>query len=116
MSRDDEIDWYTWKRRAPQNKKHATAERAGTMIEEFRGRVSCQTLINILLAFDPNLTIDDLQSRLDELGLTPTRIAIYSLQQSFFRHLELLSEAGLLIEAAPRVTARSNQSKRSRGK
>ena len=53
--------------------------------------------------FIPNLTIDDLQSHLDELGLTPTRIALYSLQRSFFRHVELLREAGLLIERTPRA-------------
>jgi hypothetical protein len=109
MSRDDEIDWHTWKRRAPRTKKHPIPERAGTMIEEFRGRVSCPTLITILLAFDPKLTIDDLQSRLDELGMTPTRIALYSLRQSFFRHQELLRQAGLLIERTPRATTRSTQ-------
>jgi hypothetical protein len=99
MSRDDEIDWHTWKRRAPR-KKNAPR----TIIEDLHGRVSCPTLINILLAFDPTLTIDDLQSQLDhKLGMTPTRIALYSLRQSFFRHLELLREAGLLIERTPRA-------------
>jgi len=39
-----------------------------TIIEDLHGRVSCPTLINILLAFDPTLTIEDQQSRLDELG------------------------------------------------
>jgi hypothetical protein len=103
MSRDDEIDWHTWKRRAPRKKKHSIREGAVTMIEDLRGRVSSQTLITILLSRDPKLTIDDLQSQLDELGMTPSRIALYSLRQSFFRHLELLREAGLLIERTPRV-------------
>jgi hypothetical protein len=106
MSRDDEFDWQAWK-----NKKRPIPR---TMIEEFRGRFSCPTFVNILLAFDPNLTINDLQSRLEELGLRPTRIALCSLQRSFFRHVELLREAGLLIEDAPRVTTRFNQSKPSR--
>jgi hypothetical protein len=81
------------------------------MIEEFRGRVSCSTLITVLLGFDPNLTLDDLQSHLDELGLTPTRIALYSLQRIFLQAPRIPSRRGVLIERTPRAMTRSTQLK-----
>ncbi len=80
-------------------------------VDDVRSRFSVQTLITILLTHDPSLSIDALQSQLQALGLSPTRIAVASLRNSFLRHFELLREAGLLIESAPRITTRSTQSK-----
>jgi hypothetical protein len=86
------------------------------VMEDLRDRVSCRTVITILLAYEPKLTTDDLRSKLDELGMTPSDVAIYSCRRSFFRNLELLREAGLLIEAEPRMTTRFTKSKGLRAK
>jgi hypothetical protein len=72
--------------------------------------VSCSTLVKTLLAFSSR-TLDDLQSHLDELGLTPTRIALYSLQRSFFRHVQFLRESGAADRTHTTSTTRSTQLK-----
>jgi hypothetical protein len=91
-----------------------STEEMKTIVEDLRGHVSSQTLFTILLTYDRNLTIDDLQSQLDELGLTPSRVAS-SQPIGCFRHVELLREAGLMIERTPRTMTRSTQLKAGTG-
>jgi hypothetical protein len=62
---------------------------------------SVSTLITILLTLNPSLSIDAIQSALNSVGLSPSRVLVAALRSSFFRHLELIDAAGLIDQVKP---------------
>ena len=58
--------------------------------------ISVTMVICILMTLNPRLSVDAIQKKLMSVGLSPTRILIASVRNSFKRNFDFLDDAGLI--------------------